>query len=101
MERNASTHEAISICFCSAHEDEHLLKQLHRAGLITRWYDRDIQAGSEWESEISSQLNAARVILILVSPDFLASEYCYGVEMRPALDCHRHDPAQYARDILA
>ena len=88
--------ERISI-FCSyAHEDERLRKKLEahlallqQKGLITTWYDHKIRAGVEWANEISSHLNKAQVILLLVSPSFLASDYCYGTEMMQALA--RHD----------
>jgi len=52
---------------------------------IDDWYDRQIQPGTDWESEISGQLDSAHLILLLVSEDFLASEYCFGVEVDRAL----------------
>jgi TIR domain len=87
---------SVSIFFCYAHEDEALLNKLkthlfplQRAGLVDVWYDRDISAGTEWEREISQHLDAAQIILLLVSPDFMYSEYCYGVEMKRALERHQ------------
>ena len=87
---------AVSIFFCYAHEDEALLnklktylKPLQRQGLIDVWHDRDISAGTEWEQEISERLNEAKIILLLVSPDFMNSDYCYSVEMKRALERHR------------
>ena len=84
---------AVKIFFCYAHEDEDLLNKLkrhlwplQRQGLIDVWHDRDISAGSEWEHEISQHLNAAQLILLLVSPDFMYSEYCYEIEMQRALE---------------
>jgi TIR domain-containing protein/HEAT repeat protein len=58
------------------------LKQQHK---ISEWYDRKIEPGANWESEIAAQLNSADLILLLVSADFLASEYCFGVEVEQAL----------------
>jgi len=85
----------VSIFFCYAHEDEALLnklkthlKPLQRQGLIDVWHDRDISAGTEWEQEISERLNEATIILLLVSPDFMNSDYCYSVEMKRALERH-------------
>jgi len=79
---------AIKIFFCYAHEDETLLntlkkhlRPLQRQGLIDMWYDRDISAGTEWEHEITEQINTADIILLLISPDFMDSDYCYGTEM--------------------
>ena len=92
---------AVSIFFCYAHEDEDLLNKLkrhlwplQRQGLIAVWHDRDISAGSEWEREISQHLNAAQIILLLVSPDFMYSEYCYGVEMKRAIERHQRGEAR-------
>ena len=86
----------VKIFFCYAHEDEQLLNKLKnqlfplkRTGLIDIWHDRDISAGTDWEQQIKSHLNEAQIILLLVSPDFMASDYCYGIEMQRALE--RHD----------
>ncbi len=86
----------ISIFFCYTREDEELLKKLkahlrplQRQGLIDVWYDRDISAGSEWEQEILQHLNAAQILLLLISPDFMDSDYCYGIEMKRALERHK------------
>ena len=89
----------VKIFFCYAHEDEPLLRQLKshliplkRQGLIDFWYDRDISAGTEWEQEISQHLNSAQIILLLVSPDFMASDYINNVELKRALE--RHDSGE-------
>src|SRR5205823_14212661 len=90
------THVKVKIFFCYAHEDEQLLHKLKnyliplkRTGLIDIWHDRDISAGTDWEQQIKSHLNQAQIILLLVSPDFMVSDYCYGIEMQRALE--RHD----------
>jgi Protein kinase domain/TIR domain len=92
----AQAQRAIDMVICYAHEDEALrvglIKQLYvlqRQGLITLWHDRDISAGKEWEHEIDVHLNEAQIILLLVSPDFIASDYCYSIEMQQALDRHK------------
>jgi hypothetical protein len=92
--------EPINIFFCYAREDEALLNKLkthlrplQRQSLIAVWHDRDISAGTEWEKEISQHLNAAQIILLLVSPDFMNSDYCYGIEMKRALERHERDEA--------
>jgi len=79
--------------FCSyAHEDRVLLDEvrkhltgLERSGVISGWDDRMITAGSDWEGRILDALEHADVILLLISADFLASDYCWDVEMRRAL----------------
>jgi hypothetical protein len=45
--------------------------------LIDVWYDGEISAGTEWAQEIKMHLNDAKVILLLISPDFINSDYCY------------------------
>lgn len=98
---------AVKIFFCYAHEDEPLLNELkahlrplQRQGLIEVWYDRDISAGSEWEWQIDSQLNTAQIILLLVSSDFMDSDYCYGIEMQRALERHEIGDARVIPIIL-
>src|SRR5712691_2268019 len=98
---------AAKIFFCYAHEDEALLNKLkthlrplQRQGLIDVWYDRDIRAGTDWEQQIKAQLNTAQIILLLVSPDFMDSDYCYGIEMKRALERHEAKEAQVIPIIL-
>lgn len=98
---------AVKIFFCYAHEDEALLNKLktqlrplQRDGLIDVWYDRDISAGAEWEQEIRKHLNDAQIILLLISPDFMNSEYCYGIEMKRALERHERGEARVIPVIL-
>lgn len=98
---------AIEVLLCYAHKDERLLnnlkthlKALQREKLVDFWYDRDISAGTEWEREIDEHLNSARIILLLVSPDFINSDYCYSVEMQKALDRHEGGEARTIPIIL-
>lgn len=65
------------------------LTPLKRQKYINIWYDSEIVPGLEWESEIKRNLENSDIILQLVSPDFLASEYCYSEEMYEALERHR------------
>src|SRR5690348_2323051 len=86
---------AIELFYSYSHKDEklrdrletHLTSLVHQ-GIITGWHDRRIEAGQEWEGKIDEHLNTARVILLLVSADFLASRYCYGVEVARAIERH-------------
>ncbi len=86
---------AARIFISYSHRDERLrgrlevhLKLLQREGLIETWQDRDIEAGEEWKRKIDENLERADIIILLISPDFLASEYCYEKEMRRALELH-------------
>ena len=67
--------------------EEHL-SGLLREGLITEWHNRKIMAGMDWASAIDAHLMAASVIVLLISPSFLASDYSYGVEVKRALERH-------------
>jgi hypothetical protein len=68
------------------------LSILQRNGVISGWHDRRIPAGMEWTDRIDERLNAADIILLLVSADFVASNYCYDKEMRRAME--RHEAGQ-------
>jgi hypothetical protein len=98
---------AVKIFFCYAHEDETLLKKLkthlrplQREGLIDIWCDRDISPGADWEREIIQELNTAQIILLLVSPDFMESDYCYSIEMRQAMERHERGETHVIPVIL-
>src|SRR5215469_2289900 len=84
------------VFFSYAHEDEDWRKKiekylstLQRQHYIQGWHDRNILAGSKWEREIMTRLNTAPIILLLVSQDFLASDFCWGIELQQTMQ--RHD----------
>jgi hypothetical protein len=88
--------QRISVFVSYAHADDRLrkklgkhLKPLENEGLIAAWHDRMIGAGSEWAGTIDAHLEQSRVILLLISSDFIDSRYCYDIEMKRALE--RHD----------
>src|SRR5215831_14244218 len=80
--------------FCSySHADDkfRLELQKHLALLsqqdaIHVWHDREIQPGTDWKKEIDQNLEEADIVLLLVSADFMGSQYCTGVEMKRALE---------------
>jgi TIR domain len=99
--------EAISVFLSYSRQDKNLLDKLitHLAGLrrtgkITTWYDHDIEAGSEWEPELQRHLDTADIILLLISADFMASDYCYGKELQRAIERHDHKEARVIPVIL-
>ena len=90
-----------------SHADEDLRNELekHLAGLkrqgaITTWHDRRIVPGDGLHDQISEQLDTADIILLLVSADFIASDYCYDVEMTRALERHDRGEARVIPVIL-
>lgn len=69
------------------------LSMLKRQGIIETWHDRRIAAGQEIHGGISRNLEESDVILLLVSPDFLASDYCYDKEMLRGMERHERGEA--------
>ena len=68
--------------------DKHLASLKHQ-GIISVWHDRRIPAGEEWARDIDVNIKSAQIILLLISADFVASPYCYDIEVAEAM-C-RHD----------
>ena len=64
------------------------LKLLQRQQLIQTWSDRCILPGVDWQQELDERLEQAHIIVLLVSAHFLASDYCYEIEMKRALARH-------------
>ena len=97
----------IDLFFSYSHQDEAMrnelevhLAMLKRNGLLRSWHDRRISAGGELHREISEHLEAADVILLLLSPYFLASDYCYEMEAQRALKRHEEGTAVVIPVIL-
>jgi hypothetical protein len=97
----------MEVFFSYAHEDEVLrdelakhLRLLERQQVIKSWYDRKITAGSEWRNAIDEHLESADIILLLISSDFLDSDYCYDIELKRALERHESNEARVIPIIL-
>jgi hypothetical protein len=76
------------------------LKPMKREGLITEWYADNTSAGLELKEEAKKHLDTARIILLLVSPDFLDSDYHYDFEMAHALKRHNANTARVIPILL-
>jgi hypothetical protein len=98
---------AIDVFISYAHEDRELreelakhLSSLRNVGIINDWFDGDIGVGTEWEKQLLDHLNRAQIILLLVSADFIASKFCYNIEMPQALARHKENRARVIPIIL-
>jgi formylglycine-generating enzyme required for sulfatase activity len=107
MVGGADQEKPISLFYSYAHRDEELRKKLedHLAflrwnGMIAEWHDRNIDVGDEWAKEIDRNLTSADIILILVSASFIASKYCWSIEMKKALERHDKGEAKVIPVIL-
>src|SRR6266699_4760328 len=67
------------------------LSNLRNLGVISDWFDGDIPPGTEWKTQI---------ILLLISADFMASKFCYGIELKEAIDRHDANQARVLPIIL-
>ena len=99
--------EGIEVFISYSHRDEPLrdelekhLSILKRQKLISTWFDRKIGAGEEWKGQIDEHLDSAKIILLLISADFLASDYCYDIEMMHAMERHESGEARVIPIIL-
>ncbi len=93
-------------CRLYSHRDEELRKDLEdhlallkRQGCIAGWNDRMIGAGDEWKGQIDIKLMKAQIILLLISPSFLA-DYCYDIEFEWAAEKHDRGEAKVIPVLL-
>jgi internalin A len=61
------------------------LKPLERAGRVLTWSDKQIQAGAKWFDQIKTAVDETRVAVMLVTKDFLASDFIDQYELGPLL----------------
>jgi hypothetical protein len=99
--------DMISVFLSYIKKDEPLLRKLEihlsllkRQRLISTWDNRQIVAGTDWAKEVDQRLEQASIILLLVSADFLASDYCYEREMQRALQRHEAGQARVIPIII-
>lgn len=102
-----TTAAPVEVFVSYSHEDDQFRKKLgkhlsllKRQNVINEWHDRLIDAGEEWADEIDERLDSAALILLLVSTDFIASDYCYEREMKRALERHDAGSARVIPVIL-
>ena len=103
----ATREEALTLFLSYASVDEYLLRELEahlsllkRQKVLSTWYNRLIVPGTNVLEVSLAKLEQAVIILLLVSPDFLASDYCYNIEMQHALRRHQAGEAHVIPVIL-
>ena len=104
---STSSTNRLKIFYCYARKDQNLREELdHHLSNIKRlyhlemWFDREINPGENWEDAIDEHLNSADLIFLLISPDFMASDYCYNKEMNRALIRHAKGEAKVIPILL-
>ncbi|MBS1790743.1 MAG: toll/interleukin-1 receptor domain-containing protein [Acidobacteria bacterium] len=97
---DTTQNQPIEVFFSYSHKDEALrdelskhLAILKRQGVISEWHDRQIPPGTEWKEALDTRINQAHIILLLISSDFLASDYCYETEGKCAMERHERSEA--------
>lgn len=98
---------SIALYYCYDRNDKALREKLEKhlgalkqQGQITTWHMGEIQAGREWQREIAYQLQSADIILLLLSPDFIASKEIYSGEMKEAFARHKRNEARVIPILL-
>lgn len=101
------TRSPVAAFISYAHADDRLFQRLLQhlsvlvqQGVLAAWHDRRIEPGVEWDTAISTELQRAQLILLLVSPSFMASEYVQGREVKQALDMHDREAARVVPIVL-
>jgi internalin A len=99
---------AVRVAFSYSHKDEELrdeleihLKLLQHLGLISTWNDKKITGGEPWRDVIDESFRRADLILLLISGNFFASDYCYRTEMPFSLERHKKGEARVVPIILS
>ncbi len=93
VDEQKAEQQKLNIFLSYSHEDEILkdqldnhLSALKKSNKINVWNDRKIQGGDNWDESIKKQLKEADIILLLISADFMASEYIWNVEVKSAIE---------------
>src|SRR5258707_965224 len=99
--------DPLEVFCCYAREDQEMFAQLkkhlaplRRQSQITLWSDTNLNAGEEWKKELHQHLESADIILLLISPDFMDSDYCYSTDLGRAIERHNQGEARVIPILL-
>lgn len=87
--------QEIKIFIAYAYADRNMVKEVEKDLKAMKrhtkisWSGIDVDAGEDLQEENQKNLNAAHIILLMISRDFLASDYCYDQQIQQAVA--RHD----------
>lgn len=98
----------LNLFIAYAREDKELINRLEkhlvplkRLDLINIWHDGLIEPGGNWNEEIKARLASSDIILLMISIDFIASDYCYEVELKESLTRHNRNEVKLIPIILS
>lgn len=99
--------EPVDLFYSYAHEDNALrdelsghLKIMERRGVIRPWHDRCLTPGEKWDGKIHESLQAADLVLLLISSDFISSDYIWSQELDVAMKRHERGEASVIPVLL-
>jgi TIR domain len=95
LSRRRTADTPVRVFYCYSQRDLTALEELNKRLLelkderpIEIFWDRNLPGGVEWYPQTMAELKDADVVLLLVSPEFLASRYCQQIELPAALNLH-------------
>ena len=98
---------SVKVFISYAHADQELhkklidhLRSLKHSEKILIWQDKEIPLGVNWKDQINIHLDEAHLILLLVSANFIASDYCWNKEVQAALERHKAGTVRVVPIIL-
>src|ERR1039458_1233944 len=96
MTQGGFVEDSVSVFISYSHKDEAFRKELraHLAALkdegkVSEWNDHLIMGGEEWDETIKRRMDDADIILLLLSADFIDSEYFRDNEIPAAIEIGR------------